>query len=57
MGMSDKEKVLVGLKACYNVECGKKCPYFEYSYLCQKHLLEDAIAIIQELPRPQEVSE
>lgn len=49
MGMSDKEKVLVGLKACYNLECGKKCPYFEYSHLCQKHLLEDAIAIIQEV--------
>ena len=56
MGMSDEERVLAGLKACYNQDCGK-CPYFTYIYHCKKHLMQDAIAIIQELPMQHEVTE
>ena len=56
--MKDAERVLEGLKACCNdaADC-TKCPCMQYIYHCRRHLMQDAIAVIEALMKEKEVSE
>lgn len=54
--MKDAEKVLDGLKHCYDgVNC-TRCPYMQYIYHCRRHLMQDAIAVIEALLKEKEVT-
>lgn len=52
--MKDAERVLDGLKACCNGADCTKCPCMQYIYHCRKHLMQDAIAVIEALLKEKE---
>lgn len=50
--MSDKEKVLVGLKVCYNLECGcENCPFHIFKNYCRDRLMNSSIYVIEQMQK------